>query len=120
MMPGDEEGIEFLLLLREPMNPPAGIVRPSSEQVFREYGEWWDLFASRGAVVAADPLDDAGGVWFSGPEATMFTEDPGNAPMVGGFFLIRADNLESALETTRESPHLKYGGTIELRAVVGN
>ncbi len=120
VVPEEEAGLEFLLLLREPMNPPPGVVVPSNDQAFREYGEWATQLANRGSLIAADPLDDDGAVWLSGPDGTMSTVDPGNAPVIGGFFLIRADNVESALETARASPHLKYGGTIELRAVVGN
>lgn len=36
---------------------------------------------------------------------------------VGGFFLIAADSLDSATKIARTCPHLKYGGTIEVRAV---
>ena len=75
---------------------------------------------SRTSLIAADPLDDDGAVWRLGPDGTISTVDPGNAPIIAGFFLIRAGDVESALETARESPHLKYGGTIELRVVVGN
>ena len=75
---------------------------------------------SRTSLIAADPVDDDGAVWLSGPDGTMSTVDPGNAPVIGGFFLIRADNVDTALETAHASPHLKYGGTIELRVVAGN
>ncbi len=120
VVPDEQAGLEFLLLLREPMNPPPGVVMPSSDQAFREYGEWATQLANQGLLIAAEPLEDDGGVWLSGPGGAMSAMDPGNAPNIGGFFLIRADDVESALETARESPHLKYGGTIELRAVAGN
>lgn len=120
VVPDEQAGLEFLLLLREPMNPPPGVVMPSSDQAFREYGEWATQLANQGLLIAAEPLEENGGVWLSGPGGAMSAMDPGNAPNIGGFFLIRADDVESAIETARESPHLKYGGTIELRAVAGN
>ncbi len=120
VVPDEQAGLEFLLLLREPMNPPPDVVMPSSDQAFREYGEWATQLANQGLLIAAEPLEDDGGVWLSGPDGTMSTVDPGHAPIIDGFFLIRADDVESALETARESPHLKYGGTIELRVVAGN
>ena len=119
-VPDEQVDLEFLLLLREPMNPPPGVVLPSAADAVREYGEWATQLARRGLLISAEPLEDAGGVWLSGLGGAMSATDPGNAPTIGGFFLIRADDVESALETARESPHLKYGGTIELRAVAEN
>jgi hypothetical protein len=43
----------------------------------------------------------------------------GTAPAsVGGFFLIAADSLDRAAEIARTCPHVRYGGTIEVREVV--
>ncbi len=37
---------------------------------------------------------------------------------VGGFFIIAADSLERATEIARTCPHVRYGGTIEVREIV--
>lgn len=36
---------------------------------------------------------------------------------IGGFFIIAADTRERALQLAQTCPHLKYGGTIEVREV---
>jgi hypothetical protein len=36
---------------------------------------------------------------------------------IGGFFLLELNNLEEAVAIARECPTLKYGGTIEVRAI---
>jgi hypothetical protein len=43
----------------------------------------------------------------------------GPAPAsVGGFFLIAADSLDRATAIARTCPHVRYGGTIEVREVI--
>jgi len=36
---------------------------------------------------------------------------------IGGFFIIAADSRERALQLAQTCPHLKYGGTIEVREI---
>ena len=37
--------------------------------------------------------------------------------LVGGFYLVRADSYEAATALADDSPHLRYGGTIEIREI---
>jgi len=39
-------------------------------------------------------------------------------PTVGGFFIIAADSLDRATEIARTCPHVRYGGTIEVREIL--
>ena len=39
-------------------------------------------------------------------------------PTVAGFFIIAADSLDRAAEIARTCPHVRYGGTIEVREIV--
>lgn len=39
---------------------------------------------------------------------------------LGGFFLIECDSLDEALEIAGTVPSLRYGGTVEVRPVVGD
>ena len=40
------------------------------------------------------------------------------AGAVSGYFLVRAESLAQAERLAAESPHLKYGGTVVVRAVL--
>jgi predicted anti-sigma-YlaC factor YlaD len=49
--------------------------------------------------------------------ATGATQMPRNTPdELGGFFLIQADPAE-AFRIARECPHLRYGGTVQVRRI---
>ena len=37
--------------------------------------------------------------------------------VIGGFFLIEEPNLEAAMATSKDCPHLKYKGTVEVREI---
>jgi hypothetical protein len=41
---------------------------------------------------------------------------PGGAPL-GGYFVVSAKDWASAMEVARSCPHLKHGGTIEVREI---
>lgn len=38
--------------------------------------------------------------------------------MVGGFFVVRAESLEAAIEIAKGCPDLELGGSVEVRDVV--
>jgi hypothetical protein len=42
----------------------------------------------------------------------------GGGEFVSGFFLVEAVNLDAAEAIARTSPHLEYGGSIEIRPIV--
>jgi hypothetical protein len=40
--------------------------------------------------------------------------------VLGGFYLIEADNYDEAVERSLDHPHLEYGGTIAVRQLWGS
>ncbi len=95
----------FLLLIRgdEPER------RAPEAQLVREYGEWAGQLGAAGRLIAAQKLEDDGGRWVRGSDES--------ADVVSGYFLISAADYDEADSIARASPHIGYGGTIEVRAV---
>ena len=79
-----------------------------------EYAAWAGRLAAQGSLVAGEKLADepltmlapAGVV-----DVPRFTADE-----LGGFFIIQADSAE-AYRIARDCPHLKHGGTVQLRRI---
>ena len=65
--------------------------------------------AAEEAGAAAGKLEDDGGRWVRGSDES--------ADVVSGCFLISAADYDEAESIARASPHIGYGGTIEVRAV---
>jgi len=108
-------GSRYLLLLYEdaayqPDRPPAELVA--------EYSAWLAGLQSQGRIASGEQLgSDA---WLIAGEA------PGeSAPRSGpygsltGFFIIVAGSPAEAFEIARTCPHLRHGGRIAVRPVVG-
>lgn len=105
---------EYLLLLRngEP-NAPAN---DAGDESVEEYVRWARALESEDRLLGADRL---------APDLLWLTDavsPPRPAPSgderVSGFFLITARDDAHAVATARESPHLRYGGVIEVRRIV--
>jgi hypothetical protein len=107
-------GNMFLLLLHEAPELNQQFTADQMTGIVKEYTAWAGRLSSENRLVSAEKLRDDKGRWLapSGP----LTPAQGN-DMVSGFFLIRARDYDEALELARQSPHLKYGGTIEVRAI---
>jgi len=111
----------FLLLLEGPARTRADGVPPSAADsvaeraLVQEYGAWAGRLARSGALVMAEKLAD--------DEITILARDGAISPArnpadeVGGFFLIQVADAAEAHRIARECPHLKYGGTVQVRRI---
>jgi len=99
----------FLFLVRGE-EPQAGV---TGDSLVREYQAWAASLANEGRLVGANKLTDEPGRWISAFAAveTRTRSD------VSGYFLVSASGYEEALEIARSSPHIKYGGTFEIRQI---
>jgi len=98
------QGSTFLLLIRgdEPGR------RLPEAQLVGEYRAWAATLRREGRLVSAEKLTDDPGRWLTGADSTT---------AVSGFFVIVAADYDEAERIARGSPHVAYGGTIEVRAV---
>jgi hypothetical protein len=95
------QGREFLLLVRD---SPSMSVADEPRRV-QEYGQWAHGLGAR--LVNGEKLSDT--VSSVGPPGTLST--------VGGFFRIRARDRAEAEAIARTCPHVRYGGSIEVREI---
>jgi hypothetical protein len=113
------QGNRYAILLYE---DDAFVAAPPDDPArhVREYGAWAETLAARGA------LDDAGEL-ATGGVSLMPVADGGvaespapesNESAVTGFFIVRAEDTESALELARTHPHLANRGRVDVHAVV--
>ncbi len=99
----------FLLLVRgeQPENSLPG------ERLVQEYRDWALSLADEGRLASANKLADEPGRWISGsPETESRTRSD-----IQGYFLIQASGYSEAIEIAGASPHIRYGGTFEIREI---
>lgn len=107
----------FMLLLR------GGVSNRdlSAEQLQRQierYMSWIDKLRREGRFVAGEPLAEEGKV-LSGKNAGTITDGPFSESKeeVGGYFIIRAKDLEAAVELAKGCPIFANNGTVEVRPI---
>jgi hypothetical protein len=97
-----------VLFLYDAAEEPAMSDAQMQERV-SEYRNWAIALRRTGAEIRGEKLRRDRSERL-GPEA------PGGAPL-GGYFVISAKSWDAAMEVARSCPHLKHGGTIEVRQV---
>ena len=111
---------QFMLLLhRFPSDTPAA--SPEEMQaVIAEYSAWSERLAAAGKFQGGQKLTDEGGRSITSNGSGMsVTDGPYNETkeVIGGFFTIEAADYDEAVALCEDSPHLKYGGRIEVRQI---
>ena len=94
----------------------------SPEQMQANMGKWmaWiDKLAKKEQYVSGEPLLP-GGKLISGAGGKTVTDGPytEGKEVVGGFFIIKAKDLNEAVAISKDCPDYEYGGTVQVRQVM--
>ena len=111
----------YLLLVEGPAHTRPASVSPTApdsvveQAIVQEYGAWAGRLAQSGALVMAEKLADSP----VAVHAASGVITPARNPLeqIGGFFLIQVADSAEAYRIARECPHLKYGGTVQVRRI---
>lgn len=79
---------------------------------------WIDKLAKAGKYVSGEPLLP-GGKLVSGADKKV-TDGPytEGKEIVGGFFIINADDMNEAVEISKDCPSFEIGGSVQVRQVM--
>ncbi len=108
---------EFMLIFRHIPNPA---YQPSPEEMqegLKHWQTWIGNIAGQGKFIGTNELSEEGktfnkqGVISDGPYAEV-------KEIVGGYFLLKAESLDEAIELSQGCPILEYGGSVEVRTIV--
>jgi hypothetical protein len=98
-----------------PTTPTQAVVDSVAEQaIVAEYRAWAMRLRDSGALVMAEKLAADPLTMLTAAGATQLPRN--TADELGGFFLIQADSAE-AFRIARECPHLRHGGTVQVRRI---
>lgn len=98
-----------------PATPTQAVADSVAEQaIVAEYRAWAMRLRESGALVLAEKLADDPLTMLTAAGATQMPRN--TADELGGFFLIQADSAE-AFRIARECPHLRHGGSVQVRRI---
>ena len=109
---------QYVLLLHEGPNDNDGMSPEEIQRMISEYRAWSQSMGD--AMVGGQKLTDEGGRHLGGWGSQFSVTDGPWAEakeVIGGFFQIKAQDYDDAVNLSKSCPHLKYRGRIELRRV---
>lgn len=107
----------FVLLLHSEPDWLKNIGPAEMQSIVERYAGWSNKLTAEGRRVAGQKLEDGSGrVMRRRDGRTLVTDGPfmEAKEVVGGYFIIKADSFDHAVDIANECPHLDYG-TIEIR-----
>ena len=104
-------GDRYVLLLHE-----TGRALPASEEarLVAEYSAWAVELRRQGVVIDGEKLDEPR--WLLGPGGRREERGPTRGALAG-YFLLDAADAAAALALAETCPHLRHGGSVELRRI---
>lgn len=110
---------KFMLLLYDDPSTFAVMSPEDMQQAIEKYIRWGTKLREAGVLLASDKLTDEPGKVMRGKGSVRVTDGPYSETkeVLGGYYLVEAETYDRAVEHARDSPHLEYGGTIEVRQV---
>jgi hypothetical protein len=106
---------DFILLLRRPVGPPPALSPEQAAAMTKDYVGW----RAEGRLKAGEKLTNDGRVMTAAAGRTVTTDGPyaESKELLGGFYVIAAQDYDEACRLAEGCPHLKYGGNIEIRQI---
>jgi len=98
----------YILILHEDSNFEPG----DPMAMFEEYKSWMDNTFSRGLKITGQELKQEATL-VKGETQEVFPEDA--ETKTTGYFLVEANSYQEAVAVAQENPHIKYGGSIEVK-----
>ena len=111
---------EFVLLFRAPGLNNNDVSPEELKAVEKKWMDWAGGIAAQGKLASSGQrlsqegkVLKAGGVITDGPFVEI-------RERLGGFFVVRANDIDEATTLAHGCPVLEYGGSVEIRPIYGN
>lgn len=106
---------DYLLLMRGG-KPASAKSEEESKAEMQAWGTYMGGLGQKGVLVAGLPLVSGGKTLYTNEVKSEAVNSPKEG-IVGGYLIVKADNLEHATELAKDCPHLSYEGNIEVREI---
>lgn len=106
---------QFMLLLHEQPSDFANVSAEEIQAIIQEYDDW-----RRQVAAVGHKLKDEGGRHLKLHNDQLRVVDGPYAEakeVMGGYFIVQAADYDEAVKVSQSCPHLKYGGSIQLREI---
>lgn len=108
----------FMFLFRNGMEARSNATPEEMQNNMQLWFAWVEKLKNQGIYVAGEALMPVGKTVKG--EKQVVTDGPfaESKELVGGFFVVKADDLDAAIALTKDYPDYNIGGSVEVREVV--
>jgi hypothetical protein len=105
----------FIYLFRGGQTPDASPERMQTQM--QKWMNWIQRLKEQGIYITGEPLQPGGKVISSAKK--IITDGPfaEGKEVVAGFFMIRANSLDEAVDVSKDCPVFENGGSVEVREI---
>jgi hypothetical protein len=110
---------EFMLVLRSSLEESRARTPDETKRLVKEYGDWAGEIQKSGLLIGGEKLKDEARLLSTvdGSVVISLNQPASENKSIAGYFLILARDYEHAITIAETCPHLKYGGTVEIRQI---
>ena len=111
---------KFVLLLRSETVDYSAWSPEDLQKLLEKFNDWAGKLAAEGHLESGEKLTDGVGRVIAGlGKNQKVTDGPfgETKEVIGGFYIINADDYAHAVELCKDQPNLDLGGTVEIREV---
>jgi len=110
----------FMLVLHDNPAAFAHVTPEMMQKIIEEYNSWAGKLGAAGHLLGGEKLKEEGGKRLRQDHGKVLVTDgpySETKEVIGGYFLLKADSYAHAVELSRDCPHLKYQGILDVREV---
>ena len=107
------------LLLFRGMDWHKGLSPEEMQQIATKWMAWFERLNAAGKAIGGNPLERDSRVVIGNGKRQTVSDGPyaETKEAVAGYFLLKVDTLEEAVEIAKECPGLPYGAIVEVRPI---
>jgi len=109
---------QFILLLHSRATAPATMSAADAQNIVKRYTDWSQEMGQAGKLAGGNKLTADNGKVMRGADGAVTDGPHGQAEeVIGGYFIVEADDYDGAVGIAKSCPHLSFGGSIEVRQI---
>jgi hypothetical protein len=110
---------QFMLFIRKRKNSSDTVSPEKHEMFLRGCEDYIGKLKRQGNLISAQPIEWQGAILARTKDGWNETSYADSAEIIGGYYLIRADDLEEAIALAKENPEFQYNPEtrIEVRPI---
>jgi hypothetical protein len=111
---------KYVLLLHDAPDAYTGLSPEQMQQVIQKYIKWGNGLRNAGVLQGGEKLTEEPGRVMRGKNGQVrVTDGPYSETkeVLGGYYIVAAENYDKAIDLARDCPHFEYGGTLEVREI---